>query len=253
MTLYVVAHDAGGAEILAAHVRNLPAGSDVVLVADGPAGDVFQRSFRLPTYWRLQWRLSPADVILTGTSVTSNLERDVIVTARDQGARTISWLDHWKNYRARFVRLGALVLPDELWVTDNRAFRLARDEIPEAENVVVAGNPYMDEVVERVREATSAPNPGRPRRWLYVSEPGRDEERERFLAETADRGILAAVRLHPTEGRARVALADQIAWADVVVGCDSMALAIAASAGKKCLSMLPRGERTVPSDRIETF
>ena len=44
----------------------------------------------------------------------------------------ISVLDHWVNYKERFIRGGELILPDEIWVCDNHALALAKKAFPGA-------------------------------------------------------------------------------------------------------------------------
>ena len=38
----------------------------------------------------------------------------------------ISVIDHWINYKKRFFRNNKIFFPDELWVTDNYAYKIAK-------------------------------------------------------------------------------------------------------------------------------
>ena len=39
--------------------------------------------------------------------------------------KTISFIDHWINYKKRFYRNNKYIFPDEIWVTDMNALKLA--------------------------------------------------------------------------------------------------------------------------------
>ena len=122
LKLLVAAHDAGGAEIIAAWLRR---GRTAQLWLDGPARGVFAR--RLPELAPLPDAPDPAgfDLVLCGSSGVADHERVLVRAARDAGVRSVVWLDHWVNYAARFD-----VLPDELWVCDEHAARIARETVP---------------------------------------------------------------------------------------------------------------------------
>ncbi len=72
--------------------------------------------------------------------------------------RSAVWLDHWVNYPTRFVLDGDTILPDELWVADEHAARIARETVP-GPPVVVQGNPYLDEIVVARSARSSARTP----------------------------------------------------------------------------------------------
>ena len=80
----------------------------------------------------------------------------MVRAARAAGVRSAVWLDHWVNYPARFVLDGEAVLPDELWVADEHAARLARETVP-GPPVTVMGNPHLEDVVAAIR-ALEAPH-----------------------------------------------------------------------------------------------
>lgn len=83
------------------------------------------------------------DLIFTGTSYTSTLELDFITFATQNEIPCWSFVDHWTNIRRRFINnIGELILPDKVWVIDERAKAIAILEGINQEKIVVSGNPY---------------------------------------------------------------------------------------------------------------
>lgn len=84
------------------------------------------------------------DFLFTGASYTSKIELKFIQEAQRRNVRSYAFIDHWVNFRSRFVWNENLILPDLIWVIDNDAKKLALQEgLPEAK-IVVAENPYYD-------------------------------------------------------------------------------------------------------------
>ncbi|RKQ92346.1 hypothetical protein C8N24_2192 [Solirubrobacter pauli] len=245
--------------------------ADASFRLDGPARGIFAR--KLPALPEQEEPTGAFDLVLCGSSVSSTLERDAVAEARAAGVRCAVWLDHWMNYPARFD-----ALPDELWVCDEHAERIARETVP-GPPVIVRGNPYVEDAAAEIR-ALETPRTGRS--VLYVTEPT-SVAAERATGDplgwgyeerAALRGYLAArpgplrLRTHPAEPEGKYAdivaehglelsagrsLAQDIAWADTVVGCDTMAMAVALAAGRRVVSAIPPGGRplTLPFTEIE--
>jgi UDP-N-acetylglucosamine 2-epimerase len=85
------------------------------------------------------------DLIFTGTSYTSDIEKQFIKIAKIKKIPCYSFVDHWTSISNRFVNaIGELVLPDKVWVIDERAQQIAiRDGIDKTK-IVISGNPYHD-------------------------------------------------------------------------------------------------------------
>lgn len=273
----MAAAEAGGAEILSSIA--LEERRDPLLVLGGPARTIFARklagrAYRLadPNFFR---QLVPGvDTILTGTSYTESLERNVIEEARGRGIRVFSFLDHWIHYDVRFKRtVTGYVLPDEIWVGDTAAQTIARDYFP-SEIIKLRRNPQFNRVkLEIERRSRERPQTA-ARRILFLGEPisqdasdrlgdrsayGFDEvdvAREVIAAASAHRERVESVviRPHPADPEARYdALLDEpfvtisrvpdfiddIARADLVVGIETIALLYAALAGKHVYALIP--------------
>ena len=208
----------------------------------------------------------------------------MVRAARAAGVRSAVWLDHWVNYPARFVLDGESVLPDELWVADEHAARLARETVP-GPPVKVMGNPHLEDVVAAIR-ALEAPHAGE--HVLYVTEPTSVaaeratgdplgwgyEERAALRGlpgdAVSDPPAAIRVRTHPGEPAGKyddvlaaferlpltlsagTTLDEDCAWADTVVGCETMAMAVALAAGRRVVTVVPEGGRfSLPFGEIE--
>lgn len=244
----------------------------------GPARGVFAR--RLPALAPLPEPPDVAayDLVVCGTSGTAEHEREIVRQARASNVRCAVWLDHWVNYPERFDRL-----PDELWVCDEHAERIAREAVP-GPPVIVRGNPYLEDMAAEIQGLGRPPGPGE--RVLYVTEPtaevagrltgdplawGYDElgALRRYLEHLTEAPPAAIrVRRHPSESAAKYTpllaefeadsssdrtLAEDIAWADTVAGCDTMAMVVGLAAGRRVVSAIPPGGRalSLPFGQIE--
>ena len=274
----IVAHDAGGAEVLSSWVRAHPGPSCFVL--EGPARRVFERKLGVLPLVTLEDALSASGELYCGTSWQSDLEYAAIDRARSLGCRSFAFLDHWVNYQERFVRAGRVCLPDEIWVGDAEAERLALAAFP---STIVRHEPnrYFEDIrleFLEISKARTRSEVGRESVILYVAEPIREhglvhfgnERHFGYTEEEALRYFLSnvatvapvvtriVIRPHPAEpddkydwvqaefglpivrGGVRT-LVEEVADADVVVGCESMALVIALLGGTRVVSCIPPG------------
>jgi len=165
----VVCHDAGGAEVLASYVSRQ--GGEWIFVLEGPARKVFERRFGPVAGMSLDDAMAAGSQFLTGSSWQSDLEWCAIAAARRAGKPVATFLDHWVNYRERFIREGVECLPDSIWVGDDYALERARAVFPEIEIRLVA-NPYFQDVREELARYTHDVLPvSNGLRVLFVCEP----------------------------------------------------------------------------------
>ncbi|MEO9298596.1 hypothetical protein [Devosia alba] len=270
----IVSHDAGGAEILASYVARNNFACRFVL--KGPALAVFRRRLGDIETCSLETALAACDTVLTGTSWQSDLELRAIALAHTLHRRCVSFLDHWGHYIERFERDGHLTLPDEIWVGDELALVKAQQCFPKTPISLVA-NPYFADIADKL-EALPRPRDKSGQRLLYVCEPLSEhgllqfgDERHwgytefdslAYLMENLDRidaNIQTiVVRPHPSEAPGKyddtirsmgtmvtlggaVPLLEEIAQADIVAGCESMAMVIGLLAGRRVISAIPPG------------
>ena len=274
----IVAHDAGGAEVLSSLVRRLPPAQQAHCryCLEGPALRVFARKLPQVRALPLQEALAGAARLLAGSGWQSDLEVRAIAQARARGLPATVFLDHWTNYRERFVRGGTTVLPDELWVGDAQALERARAALPEVP-VRLVDNPYFLDLREQLaaRAAAVPPVPGtllvlcepvrepalrqhgNERHWGYTEEEALDYllghlhllggPVNRIVlrphpSEPADKYAAQAARSPvPVERTTRADVLDDILASERVAGCNSMALAIALLAGREVVCCIPPG------------
>lgn len=274
----VISHDAGGAEIVSSYVRQT--GLDCRYVLEGPARKIFERKLGPIQPLPLEVAIRQSGSILCGTSWQSDIEINAIKLARSLGKRSIAFLDHWVNYRDRFIRLDETFLPDEIWVGDVMAEAMAKEIFPHLP-VTVLDNPYVQDIrqelaaikTHRVSSQDSISllyvcepvsehallRYGNAHFWGYVEE----EALRYFLSNTSALGkpierIL--IRPHPSERAEKYSwaqhefelpievggvrtLLEEIVDSDVVLGCESMAMVIGLLADKRVVSCIPPGGR----------
>ncbi|MBK6637162.1 MAG: hypothetical protein IPG34_05445 [Rhodocyclaceae bacterium] len=270
--LVVACHDAGAANLIAAWLREWP--GEIRLCLAGPAVELWRRLEPEVELLPLDRALAGAAMLLSGTGWASEHEHAARRQAQSRGIRSIAAVDHWANYRDRFIRHGELILPNELWVADAYAQAEAQRCFPGMQ-VRQLPNLYLQDLVDEVAASKPVTPAEKPARVLYVLEPIRHDwgaaERhdvrsgelqafEYFLSYLEGVGAADAhlvLRPHPSDPTGKyddwffrfadlnleidggTPLARQIASADWVVGCESFALVAALEAGRLVFSSLP--------------
>lgn len=271
----IVSHDAGGAEILASYVAQND--FDCRLVLEGPAVNVFKRRLGVLEICTLAEGLAACDWCLCGTSWQSDLEWRAIEQAQKTGKRVVAFLDHWVNYQERFIRDGVKHLPDEIWVADEDAEKLARQLFPNMP-IRMVSSPYFIDMQREISELTvkKRVSDESGKRVLFVSENISDHARLRYGDERhwgytefdaikyffehiivlGERIGTVVIRPHPSDlpgkyacvlaaysGIAQLSdgspLLKEIVESDIVVGCQSMAMVVGLWAKKKVVSCIP--------------
>ena len=267
----MVAHDAGGAEILSALACQHPEWQ-ISYVLAGPALPIFQGKLGPINILGMEAALAAADWVMTGTGWQTELEWQAIRSAKALGKPVVSFLDHWVNYRTRFERNGETCLPDQLCLGDAHALQLAQQIFPELPCNLLP-NPYFAEIAASFSHISvshqgthvlyvcepiaehAAKQFGNARHWGYTEFdamayclqhlPRLEADIRQIVirphpAEAKDKydGLLQASSL-PIKVDATQTLSEEIASADIVCGCNSMALVIASLAKKKVYSCIP--------------
>lgn len=274
----VVAHDAGSANHIFAWLRDIGLGRNKFNVcALGPAEKIFSND-KFFEHWNicsLKEALSDADCLLSGTGWATTIEHDARVISKKDNIYCIAALDHWSNYRERFTFREKECLPDEIWVVDDYAKMLAEEIIPESK-ILQVPNVFLDKQVASIirYDIDKKESSNIEISVLYLMEPFHDfwTTTQKSLGEFVafeyfinnmsmilgdDKKINIFIRPHPSDkdgkyksleshkGRVRVfvtegkALYQEIAQADLIVGCNTYAMAVALAAGKKVVSSLP--------------
>ncbi len=266
----VVAHDAGAANHLFAWLAaSKPV--DLIPCLSGPALSLWQQTQAVLPPAQPATALATARTLLSGSGWASDVEHDARRIARQQGIRSIAVLDHWTHYRERFIRAGHEVLPDEIWVSDAHALRMAEAEFPGI-RIVQQENAYLARQLQEVRRFEQGGAPRTREQVLYVLEPirqawGNLPREGEFLAldflvenlrhlQLGD-NVMIRLRPHPSDQAGKYddwiarqnnpmltldttpTLAQALAWSTTVIGCQSYAMVVALAAGRKVISSIP--------------
>lgn len=281
----VVSHDAGGAEMLSSYVRrnNL----FVSFVLDGPAIKIYERKLGSIENLTLNEGIEKSNVIICSTSWRSDIEYNAIRLAKENDKKSIAILDHWVNYKERFIRNSIERLPDEIWVGDEIAYSMARN-IFETIPIKVIENPYFQDLRDELQAIRVLPRSFSGDSILYVCEPVKEHAlrhygNERHWGYTEDDALryflsrahlianeigIIKIRPHPSENIEKYnwvkdettlpiafsngeSLIVEISSSDIVVGCESMAMVVSLIAGKRVISTIPPDGRECQLPQVE--
>lgn len=171
-----MAYDAGAAKILFSWLT--PLSKELRFYVGGPALQLLEKT-RPETNNSddLSACLRDCQLLLSGTGWSSDLEHQARLIADHHGIYSIAVLDHWVNYRERFVRDEIMVLPKALWVSDTEAASLAKKQFPGMQ-VQQHPNQWLNALIREVdshRKQESKPIIHKPgTSLLYLLEPLRD-------------------------------------------------------------------------------
>jgi hypothetical protein len=280
-SILVVSHDAGGAEVISAWVKKHKEGRYQFLLEGPAVKIFSRKLPNIPLVTRevLDSNLQNFNLVLAGTGWESDLEKRAIVRAREKGVKVAAYLDHWTGYQERFMLDNRITLPDEIWVGDRHAHALATSTFPGCP-VKLEPNLYFEELLASVRAVTLHHEKKKGIRVLYVCEPtSRVAQKNygdprywgytefealegylRFAVSQAKDIARIRVRLHPTEQSGKYhgiidqyrqifeieesgerPLIEDCAWADWIVGCQSMSMVIGVLLKKPVFSCIPAG------------
>lgn len=262
----VVCHDAGAANVILAWMR-AEEGCDWRVVMQGPAAKLWAE-VGIPNakrYDMLEQAIEGATVLLSGTGWASDLEHESRRLARSRRIRSVAVIDHWVNYKERFIRQGEIVFPDEIVVTDDYALREAERCFPGLK-IHSRPNLYLEGLVRQISLADRPES-----QVLYVLEPiradwgkllaGEFQALDYFVSNIAKLGIaqdsLVRLRPHPSDVAGKYdewlkrhrglhvmlddspSLASAISKVEWVAGCETYAMVVALAAGRRVVSTLP--------------
>ncbi len=270
--LAVVCHDAGGANLIFAWLHALAA-VDVALAPKcrvllrGPAERLWaQRPLpQVHICGSIIEVLDGARALLSGTGWASSLEHDARIAAKARSIHSQAVLDHWVNYRERFVRNGEMVLPNAILVADEYAEAEANRCFPGVP-ISRCANIYLQEVVQSIaslnEEVLDVLYVLEPIRANWAGEQGGEFEALDYFADkmralVGNSPCRLRLRPHPSEPPGKYdswierhghlkagldgssTLAEAISHARWVVGAETFAMVAALAAGRVVVSTLP--------------
>lgn len=281
-----IASDIGGGNILEALSRNSK--GKVGLFFSGVSAVVIPHIVNLEINFLDRFLRNGATSVITGTSSNPSNELYGIQLAKELNIPTFSFLDHWLDYKKRFILGRTCILPDVVLTGDPYAFRIAKSELKNIP-VFFFPNPYIVEQLRVITEYENNQLESEEINALILTEPAGDyalgKRTNEFKGYTAVEAVFSAldylsnrfqdklkvvvVRLHPSEKRSDYAnldvkhypiiwskessLALDIARANVVTGAHSMGLYISALSGRETISIIPEGgiPCTIPASTIK--
>lgn len=292
----VVAHDAGGAEIVSGHIKQNNLQKKCRYSLRGPAIEIFRNKLGAIKNEDISEILSQCNCLFSATSWDSSHEYQAIKMAKVLGIKTIAFLDHWVNYSQRFLRDQKELLPDEIWVSDKFGLKIAKNTFGEkVSSIQVVENPYIAEARLLINEASKKidiNNAELGDKALFLSEAISEHalkvynnehywgytqlEALYYLMENIDAlGLnikVLRIRLHPSESPEKflkvssqsqikielstgTSLWEDIAWSNIVLGCNSMAMAASLGSKRRVVCVIPPsgGLCKLPQAEIESL
>jgi len=147
-TILIASHDAGGAHVLSHWCRSYESLLDFEYYLAGPAITIFQQQ-SLAGSIVTEYKTRSFDGVVTSTGWQTRFEKDVVYWAKQNDIPVASYLDHWVNYADRFD-LGCL--PNELWVPDQEAIRVAKNTFTHADvKIRLMKNRYFTSLKHKVK------------------------------------------------------------------------------------------------------
>jgi hypothetical protein len=270
--IFVVAHDAGGAEIVGAYISKLRHNTTLAVYAHGPAAQIFRRlgipfrpiSDNRPVIARIVHTHRDADLaLLAAPGWMTTIERVALAEAKKAGLHTAVYLEWWMDYRTIFKypqEKWRENLPDEIWVGDSYAERLAVKYFGVRKTRFVP-NLYFADIVARYRRV---PKRMTSKGILFMSSSAAHESEEALtlvldaLSKKSSSKTLR-IRFHPADKRNRYDtllrryknvtvekssekdIVQDLIGTDTVVGMNTVALAVSALCGLQTINIVPVG------------
>lgn len=282
----VACNDAGAANIIISWLKSMP---EVTIRAHlgGPAEALWFEAFPGTINYNLDDVMNGSSMLLSGTGWATSLEHNARYSAAKKGIFSVAVIDHWVNYKARFFRDSRFIYPDQIWVVDKYGYAIA-ESVFSNHVIKLMPNYYLDEQIKKIKEfeETLRSKVGETN-ILYVLEPvrapwkrdevvaGEFQALDYFvsnLSGVSSDSINLRLRPHPSDKPGkydrwvyqqnlgtkiniseRTSLFEDVAWSDIVVGCQTYALVIALTAGKRSICCLPpyAPESVLPYPEIE--
>lgn len=145
----IAGHDAGGGNILCSLVAQDKI--DCYFYASGPAEEILKRRFHEDLFLNnINEAISLTEECIVGSGWQTDFEWSIISEFKRNKKKVTTFLDHWCNYKDRFIRNNIECYPDEILVGDKYALDIASkcfENIP----IKLVQNPYFNELVESIK------------------------------------------------------------------------------------------------------
>ena len=265
----IVANDAGGAEILKSFI--FFSNSQFSYILTGPAKKIFKKKNKSSNYKKI---INDSDIVITGTSYKSLTEYKCIKYCKKINKKVFSILDHWVNYKIRFVRNNKFILPDKLIVCDKESKKIASKYF---NNILYMPNPYWKYIKKKFKNKK---NNIKSKKFLYVSSNynrTKKKYKDKWILqklikylEKKNNTLNLVIRPHPSENKNKFknffsekikisidknkSLVNSLRKTSIVFGHNSMAMVMGKICGLKTVNININGQKNyIPRKYIDRF
>lgn len=270
----IVCNDAGSANILIYWIKKYK--YKYLIKVTGPAKKIFLDIIpKLKFEKKLTNLIKKSNLIITGTSAKSKIDHNARYLSKKYKKKVIGLLDHWSLYREGFTYKNKILLPDEIWVTDDKAKKIANKQFRYT-NIIKKQNLlqiYASKISEKkIKKIVNI---------LYILEPINSKIEFDILREfliflkknDLYKKINIIFKVHPSEKITKYTnfiklnwtydfkiikdskILEYLEWSHLVFGLRSFALVLAIKAKRKVFTFLPKKniKFTLPYKSIISF
>lgn len=233
----------------------------------GPAKKIFEKKIGSVNNLPFRQAINESNYVITGTGWATDLEYNAIKYAKNKQIPVTAYLDHYVNYKERFIRNDLEILPNQFWVTDKYSLDICKNIFPSIKLKIV-DNFYLKDQLSQIKKIDDLIEDN----LLYILEPTRNKWGKSKLGEfqaldyflsklsylNLPRNTKINLRPHPSDKSGKydrwikerkepfkflinesLSLNESISKSKWIVGCESYALVIAIEAGRKVFTSLP--------------
>ena len=261
----IISKEAGGAELT--YRFALKQKEKFCLALSGPAIKIFKKKFNKMKIITKSEAIKKSDWVLCSTGTSSDFEKDGIILAKKNKKKVIAILDHWVEYRSRFLKNKKLLLPNEIWVTDNYALKIVKKENFKTK-IKLKKNLFFEEFRKKAKSFKQIKkNKNGGKKIIFLSEWVNPAHKKSYNSEQCLKFFLdnlpslklkidkISIRFHPQEKIKKLKwlnnysdkilisknkhIFDDIFEHDIIVGINTVALVLGLIAKKKVISCIP--------------
>ena len=169
--LAVVCHDAGAANLIVAWLKDYK--SEARVCMEGPAKIIWERNFPDNKLLPINRVMDDSNTLLSGTG-WGNFEYEARIQAKKRNIKNIAVIDHWTDYKGRFIRNQKELLPDLIFVSDKYAYKKAKISFPSI-SIIQFPNNYLQLEANLVSSARVRECQTPIENILIIAEPFREK------------------------------------------------------------------------------
>ena len=165
MKITAVFCDAGSTNLLAYYLKNKKIKFDCY--ASGAALKILPKIFpRKKIRKVIDSKITNNNILVTTTSLNNHFEFKAKLACIKKKINIISVLDHWINYKSRFIYKRKMYLPNQIWVFDKYAKKLSKKNFSKKQ-ILKKDNFYLKFVSRKIKKKNNNKN------ILYICEGNR--------------------------------------------------------------------------------